>query len=126
MPSTCEAVPKAEPVEPPLPHGLYLGPKLLGIPVSKQDMTSSLPLKAQNPPKRHMIVSMAFSQLANAISYQGSVHGFLAIAPCFALFIVLWRLWTFTILPRLYPEDPKVLPYRFPRMSIPYSLFLRG
>lgn len=26
----------------------------------------------------------------------------------------LWRLWKFTILPRVYPDDPKELPYWIP------------
>lgn len=27
---------------------------------------------------------------------------------------LLWRLWRFTILPMLYPDDPKELPYWIP------------
>lgn len=30
---------------------------------------------------------------------------------------ICWRLWKFTLVPRIYPNDPKELPYCFPRES---------
>ncbi len=35
---------------------------------------------------------------------------------CLLLALLLWRLWTFTIIPVLYSKDPKELPYWMPSM----------
>lgn len=29
--------------------------------------------------------------------------------------LLSWRIWTFTILPALYPQEPKMIPYWIPR-----------
>ena len=31
-----------------------------------------------------------------------------------SLLLVIWRLWTFTILPKLYPKNPREIPYWIP------------
>ena len=35
------------------------------------------------------------------------------------LVLLLWRLWAFTVVPALYPDDPKEFPYWMPGMSNP-------
>ena len=35
---------------------------------------------------------------------------------------LIWRMWTFSIHPRLHPDEPKKLPYMVPCMPSPHSL----
>lgn len=37
--------------------------------------------------------------------------------------LLLWRLWRFTILPAMRPDEPKELPYWIPCMSLSCSDF---
>lgn len=41
-----------------------------------------------------------------------AILGFCLAAPF--IFLLLWRLWTFTILPKLHPSEPRELPYWIP------------
>jgi hypothetical protein len=34
--------------------------------------------------------------------------------------LLLWRIWTFTVLPALYPQEPKMIPYWIPGVWISY------
>lgn len=57
--------------------------------------------------------------LADILSYfSGAVYDFkyLALHPFISItsLWVLWRLWTFTIEPKLRPLNPPVLPYALP------------
>lgn len=40
-----------------------------------------------------------------------------AMAYMTGILYLLWRLWTFTILPIVRPKDPRQLPYRIPGES---------
>ena len=35
------------------------------------------------------------------------------------LVLLLWRFWAFTVMPALYPDNPKEFPYWMPGMSTP-------
>lgn len=39
---------------------------------------------------------------------------------------LLWRLWSFTVLPYLRPEEPQDLPYLIPCNAIPTAFFFSG
>lgn len=41
-------------------------------------------------------------------------HGMPLVVVAIILAWLLWRLWTFTISPRLYPHRPRVYPYWLP------------
>jgi hypothetical protein len=46
-------------------------------------------------------------------------HVYLIIVTNCGLAWLVWRLWIFTVVPRLYPHDPKVLPYWLPSKQFP-------
>lgn len=37
---------------------------------------------------------------------------------------LIWRLWRFTVLPQMYPNDPQELPYWIPSKSFDVWFFL--
>ena len=54
-------------------------------------------------------------------------HLYLSFGGGFAISLLLWRICKFTVLPFLYPDDPKELPYWIPGepllLLIPESQF---
>lgn len=52
------------------------------------------------------------ASLLNRIEPKVATLGSCLAAPF--IFLLLWRLWTFTILPILYPNKPQELPYWIP------------
>lgn len=63
-----------------------------------------------------MIFQAIFDSVVSAVSSVTSP--LLSIILFLSLTILLlWRLWTFTALPALYPDDPKEFPYWVPGKS---------
>ena len=53
-----------------------------------------------------------FYALAKQVDHR-SFHGLL-ICVTLTVVLLLWRFWTFTILPALHPNEPKEVPYWIP------------
>ena len=64
-----------------------------------------------------MIVQAVSDTVVSAVS---SVNSLLLSVTLFSSLttLLLWRLWTFTVLLAFYPDDPKELPYWVPGKSI--------
>lgn len=56
-----------------------------------------------------MITQAVFDTVVSVTSPLLSIILFSSLA-----ILLLWRLWAFTVLPALYPDDPKELPYWMP------------
>lgn len=69
------------------------------------------------------MISESISQLLSIIQsrYEVADQGYLRvlyIIATLALLLLTWRIWTFTILPVLHPQEPKQLPYWIPGRRI--------
>lgn len=60
-----------------------------------------------------------FSEIAHetffdsSFLYEGATHAPLSTVGALLLIVLLfaWRIWKFSILPALYPQEPKEIPY---------------
>ena len=66
------------------------------------------------------VVALWFSRLNSSVDLQdsGVFSPVLVSALIIVLPLLLWRIWTFTILPVLHPDEPKQIPYWVPSRAI--------
>lgn len=73
-----------------------------------------------------LIVLIAANMLSEVISTAlfypnllgfGKTHIYLVIGFILALCLVAWRVWRFTVIPLMAPDDPKELPYWIPMLG---------
>lgn len=72
----------------------------------------------------HSVTEALERELSHSALLKGALdHSSISIPALLSIgFLLLWRLWRFTITPWLYPNDPKELPYWIPSMEVSITL----